>query len=188
MNLKTVCTTLAIALAAFAVSPSLVSADEAVEAPQQNLSISDQVAQLRADVAEGVFSCVELSARVDSIVEQIDDLLDAGAENQVDLLKLRKFALDLRLQIKCDHSGDENGTMLAGGSSNCNCGSHGGTVSVGHTGGGIAKSSGGGSGGGGGGFGSIATLGAIGAAIAIPIAVSGDDDAPGQPASPSVDN
>ena len=187
MKLRTVCTTFAMALAACAVSPSLTSADEAVQAQQQNLSINDQVAQLQADVAEGEFSCVELSARIDNVVEQIDDLLDAGAENGIELLKLRKLALNLRLQAKCDHSGDENGTMLA--SSSCNCGGHGGGTTIGHSGGFSSSTysaggAGGGSGGGGGGFGTIAALGGIAAAIAIPIAVS-DGDEPGDGASPS---
>jgi TolA-binding protein len=183
MKLRTVCTTFAIALAACAASPSFANADEMVPVQQQQLSIHDQIVQLQGDVVEGTFSCVELSERIDNLVKRIDTLLDGEPNNQAELIQQRKLVLDLRLQIKCDHSGEENGSMLAG--SSCNCG--GGSAPAGGGGGGfVGKSAsyGGGGGGGGGGAGGIIGLTAIGAAIAIPIAVSNDGSG-GRTTSPS---
>lgn len=174
MNLRTVCTTFAIALAACAVSPSLVSADEAIEAPQQkNVTINDQVAQLQADFAGGKEDLKKVAARIDMVVEQIDDLLDAGADNEVELLGLRKVALDLRSMIgkKLGKNGEMLAALRSGGGGIARGGSNSGIM-----GGTILRGGGGGSSAAGGssGLGGVALLGGIGAAIAIPIAVSND--------------
>lgn len=184
MKLRTVCTTVAIALAACAVSPTSAFADAFVPTEQQSLSFSEQIANIKADIATDTYSCVELSERIDILVKRIDTLLDNGAENHLELIRDRKLALDLKSQIKCDHAAEEaaeNGTTLT--SSSCNCGG-GSVASVGQSyGGGAQCSSGGGGGGhGGGGLGRIGGVALIGAAIAIPIAVT--DDKPNFVASP----
>ena len=183
MKLKTVCTTVAIALAACAVSPTSTFADDTVPTEQQSLSFGKQIDQIKADIAADIYSCVEISERIDFLIERIDTLLDSGAENQLELIRDRKLALDLKSQIKCDHAAEEaeNGTMLT--NSSCNCGG-GSVASVGQScGGGAQCSSGGGGGGhGGGGLGRLGGVALIGAAIAIPIAVT--DDKPGFVASP----
>lgn len=191
MTFRTACTAFAIAMAGFVASPSLALADEILPSqPQQTmLPIVDQIAQLEADIEGELYSCVELSERIDRLVDRIDEMLNGEPENKLQLIDQRRMALDLRMKLKCDKAatGADNGTTLTGTAASCNCGAHGGGSGGGGIFGGAALTGGGGgaAGGGatgGGGFGSVAGLAGIGAAIAIPIAVSGDG---GSPASPS---
>lgn len=204
--IRNLCTGLA--LTACAVAPTLATAEEApVQVEQVQITLHDQVDMIRADVAEGVLSCSDLMTRINNMLAQIDTNLDNGTGDKLELLKLRNVVLSTRSLVKCtahaEHSA--NGTELTGSCPSCNGASvvsnGGGSGILGSgplssgslfSGGGFTSGGGGGfagsaAGGAGGGLG-IGALGAIGAAIAIPVAASSDDDAPGPVASPSIGN
>ena len=199
--IRNLCT--AIALAACAAAPTLATADEAPV--RAEITLQDQVDMVRADVAEGVLSCTDLMTRINNLLARIDTQLDDGTGNKLELLKLRNVVLSTRSLVKCTAHAEHtaNGTELTGSCPSCSGGPVvagpsfvGGPIaggSVAPTGffsnGGILGGGGGGAAGsgasiGGGGLG-IGALGAIGAAIAIPIAASSSDDGPGPVASPS---
>ena len=144
-------------------------------------------------------TCEEKLIQIDAALEQLDNALDQGVDNEDTLLVAREAIIEMRLNLPCRHQ-----EQLAGSqSASCNCqecnqssggilggggvlsGGGGGVLSGG--GGGILSGGGGGAilGGGGGiaggsGFGLLAAGAA--AAIAIPTASSDDDD-PGAPAT-----
>ena len=95
--LRTLCT--AIALAACAASPSLAVADEAPV--QSEISLQDRVDMIRADVAEGELSCVELMGRINDLLAQIDSMLDRGVGDKFELLKFRNVILRTRSLVTC---------------------------------------------------------------------------------------
>ena len=192
--IRNLCT--AIALTACAVAPTLATAEEAPV--RAEITLQDQVDMVRADVAEGVLSCTDLMTRINDLLAQIDTNLDNGTGSKLELLKLRNVVLNTRSLVKWTGScpSCNGGSVVHGGGSGIIGGGGGGGIIGGGPvssgplfsgsgfsggGGGFAGSAAGGAGGGLG----IGALGAIGAAIAIPVATSSDDDAPGPIASPS---
>ena len=171
MTTRILCAALTFAVAGFAVNPTLTTADDAVSA-EQSLSLSEQFAQIQADFAQGGFTSRDLVDRIDSVIEQIELKLEAPAANKPELLKLRKAARKLRSQItgeaevigttltQLDLGGGLDAGAPAGGGSGGYSGGGGASGSTGSVGGGATGSVGGFSSG----FGTLATVGAVGAA------------------------
>lgn len=182
-----------------------------------NDSLATLVTGLQTDIKEGKVECSVILGRINTAVEAIDARLDAGVADETEYLATRVSLLEMRADLPClseeltkadlgesilsdtvvaeQTIGSEvvgaptgapmlDGTFVDGGMI-------GGGMSGGAVGGGMIMGGGGGAAGGGmlggGGIGGIGMLGAIGAAVAIPLATD-DDNNPGNVVSPSSSN
>jgi len=172
--------------------------DAAESASVGSVDLTQSVDQLRQELKTGETACKEMLAKIDAAIEQVDSALDIGVADEKKYLGLRDELVEMRLSLPClseeltqaegdvvsdtmvDQqvigeqvvAGEEDQSMVGGafgGSSAGNAGGFGGSGGLGGA-GGI------------GGLGPLA-LGGIAAAIAIPVALSGNDD-PGSDASP----
>ncbi|TWT79052.1 hypothetical protein CA13_04490 [Planctomycetes bacterium CA13] len=183
---------LATALVATVCAPAhafmLVSTTSAVA--EGSVDFDTMIGDLNIVAADETLTCTQKTAQFDAAIAKLDAMLDAGTNVEADVLAVRDAIAELRRTLKCSERHLANcphcsgatamdGGFVDGGFGNPVMG--GGFVSTGGGGGGggIASSIGGG---GGPRLGLL--LGGTAAAIAIPLATSGDDD-PGTPASPS---
>jgi hypothetical protein len=183
--------------AMFASTTSFISApsygfmvDVAQTATTASTDLTQVVDELRQELKADQTSCKEMLSKIDAAIAQVDSALDIGVADETKYLGLRDELVELRLDLPCladelaqaDAGQVVSDTLLSeqvigedvvGGPSG------------GMVGGGSSGGAGGGAGGagGGGGLGPLA-IGGLAAAIAIPAALSGDDD-PGTDASPS---
>lgn len=167
----------------------MMDADES--ASVGSIDLIQSVDELRQELKTGETACKEMLAKIDAAIEQVDSALDTGVADEKKYLGLRDELVEMRLSLPClseelaqtegaiisdtlvDQQAigeqvvaDQEGQSMVGGSS---AGGFGGAGGLGGA-GGI------------GGFGPLA-IGGIAAAVAIPLALSGDDN-PGQDASP----
>ncbi|TWU43153.1 hypothetical protein Q31b_21910 [Novipirellula aureliae] len=165
---------------------------EAVEA-ELSFDLATIVSELREFSADESVACEEKIARIDSAIAKLDEMLDAKPENQADILVVRDQLLEIRRSLKCSAHQLANCPDCMGSSVMDPPMMDMGMVGVAES--GFTPMSSGGSSGfmSGGGGGAIAgggprlgLLAGLGAAIAIPLAISDDDDEPGTPASPSM--
>ncbi|WP_345681980.1 hypothetical protein [Novipirellula caenicola] len=181
---------------------AFMAAEAKTVAAEGSLDVGQLVSELNEFVASEENTCEQKLIRVNEAIVAVDRLLDAGTNNEADLLAVRDELFEIRRSLKCSDEllalypvGDIAGPPIDGGFID------GGFIDGGFADGGFADGGfvgggghhfgghhfgggggGAGGGGGGGGFGLLAA-GGIAAAIAIPLAT--DDDEPGTPASPS---
>jgi len=168
----------------------MVDADESASVGSVDLTQSVDV--LRQELKAGETACNEMLAKIDAAIEQVDSALDIGVADEKKYLGLRDELVEMRLSLPClseeltQAEGDVVSDMVVDQQV---VGEQviGGEVTTGMTGGAAGGSSAGGSGGlgGAGGIGGLGPLaiGGLAAAIAIPVALSGDNN-PGPGASP----
>jgi len=150
------------------------------------VSLSEMVDSLRQEIAAGETKCEEMLAKLNTVLADIDAKLDAGVENEEELLATREEVAKMRYDLEClaQKLTQDFVPMPDGG--------FGPSVGGDFTGNGGFVSSGGGGGGGstvGGGVSSLrrlAVLGGITTAITVPLAT--EDDTPGFVASDSIAN
>ncbi|WP_236622301.1 hypothetical protein [Novipirellula maiorica] len=182
---------------------AFMAAEAEMVAAEGSLDVGQMVSELNEFVANEENTCEQKLIRVNEAIVAVDRLLDAGTNNEADLLAVRDELFEIRRNLKCSDEllalypvgdivgppidggfidgGFIDGGFADGGLVNIGGGGHhSGGLFGGHHGGGGGGAGGGG--GGGGGFGLLAA-GGIAAAISIPLAT--DDDEPGPPASPS---
>jgi hypothetical protein len=177
-------------------SPSYAFMTESAEVatPEGTVDITQVVDQLRQELKAGKTECDAMLSKIDAAIEQIDAALDKGVADEQAYLGLRDELVEMRLTLPCLAkeltSGEMGGDIISdslisetvigesevgsplGSSLAGSTGSTGGMGSLGGVGGGTGAGI------------SPLALGGIAAAIAIPLALS-DDDEPGNGASPS---
>lgn len=193
-------------LAAAGVQSYAFMAAEKEAAIEGQMDVVELVDNVRDEVESKEAACDTKLASIESALNQIDEMLDAGSSDEDVLLDARDALVQLRLELPCEAKkqlvGNEHGGSIISdrlvGERVVNLGaSHngGGILSGGHTSGGFVSggytsgglvSSGGRAAGraaASGGGGRLGLLAAGAAAIIIPIAASDDDDAPAPVAS-----
>lgn len=175
-------------------SPSYAFMTESAEVAtaEGTVDITQVVDQLRQELKAGKTECDAMLSKIDAAIEQIDAALDKGVADEKAYLGLRDELVEMRLTLPCLAkeltAGEADGEIISdnlisetvigetevGGPAGAPMAGSTGSTGVGGM---------GGSGAGAGGISPLA-LGGIAAAIAIPLAVS-DDDEPGNGASPS---
>ncbi|WP_442511240.1 hypothetical protein SH528x_002910 [Novipirellula sp. SH528] len=183
---------------------AFMAAEAEIVAAEGSLDLGQLVTELNDFVASEENTCEQKLIRVNEAIVAVEKLLDAGTNNEADVLSVRDQLLEIRRELKCSDEllahepmgdlvgppmdggfidgGFIDGGFADGGFVDGGFGGGGHHIGGGHHFGGGGGGGGGGLGGGGGGFGLLAA-GGIAAAIAIPL--STNDDNPGTPASPS---
>lgn len=191
MKMRIAQTALATILAIGLNSPSHAFMSLETETPQAiKPTISETVELLRKEITLGETSCDEMLKKLDVVLEDIDGQLDAGAENEEELLTARDAITDMRYDLECLSKELTQAPMVngpaPGGEFSMDLGGpaqpqQGGQMSSG----GGPTSGGGGSIGGGGSLRGLAIVGGLGGAAA---GIASDDDNPGFRASGSTTN
>ena len=185
---------------AFALPSYAFMMDAAEATAVGTVDLTQAVDGLRQELKAGKTTCKEMLGKIDAAIEQVDSALDTGVADEKKYLGLRDELVEMRLNLPClaeelaaegeivsdtvisqtsmgEQENRDGGAFFEGGTAGRSVGG-GGAAGGGGFGGG-----GGGLGGGGiGGLGPLA-LGGIAAAIAIPVALGGNNN-PGTPASP----
>lgn len=174
-------------------TPSYAFMTESAEVatPEGTVDITQVVDQLRQELKAGKTECDAMLSKIDAAIEQIDAALDKGVADEKAYLGLRDELVEMRLTLPCLAkeltAGEMGGEIISDNLisetviGETEVGGPAGAPMAGSTG---STGGGGGAGGVGGAGISPLALGGIAAAIAIPLAVS-DDDEPGVDTSPA---
>lgn len=181
---------IALGLAMFAVAGvqgyAFMMANQDATVAEAKIDVVQLIDDLQAEAATEEVNAEAMLAKLDEALDQIDDALDQGVQDESELLVARDAIVDMRLEASKEEVAHD---QLAGSQCNCpECNAAPTRVISGGGGGPILGGGGpilGGAGGGGllSGGPSFGLLAAGAAAIAIPIATASDDDDPAPAAS-----